>query len=88
MTVYSCVQLGTKPSSILHLRISFSWLVGLRELAGFETTAANLLSVPVYAWACLVTVAVGFLGDRIGHRAWINLYTLPSWSYYVDADLS
>ncbi|THH33543.1 hypothetical protein EUX98_g636 [Antrodiella citrinella] len=40
---------------------------------GFEATAANLLSVPVYAWACLVTVAIGFLGDRIGHRAWINL---------------
>lgn len=40
---------------------------------GFKATAANLLSVPVYAWACLVTIAIGFLGDRIGHRAWINL---------------
>ena len=41
---------------------------------GFKATPANLLSVPVYAWACIVTVAVGFLGDRIGHRALINLY--------------
>lgn len=40
---------------------------------GFKATPANLLSVPVYAWACIVTVAVGFLGDRIGHRAIINL---------------
>jgi len=40
---------------------------------GFKATAANLLSVPVYAWGCLVTVIVGFLGDRIGKRAYINL---------------
>ncbi|KAL4241787.1 MFS transporter superfamily protein [Abortiporus biennis] len=40
---------------------------------GFKATAANLLSVPVYAWACLVTVLIGFLGDRVGHRAYINL---------------
>ncbi|KAI0689566.1 MFS general substrate transporter [Cytidiella melzeri] len=39
----------------------------------FEATAANLLSVPVYAWACLVTVGIGFLGDRIGHRGILNL---------------
>jgi len=40
---------------------------------GYEATTANLLSVPVYVWACLVTVVVGFLGDRIGKRAGINL---------------
>ncbi|KAJ3558531.1 hypothetical protein NM688_g873 [Phlebia brevispora] len=40
---------------------------------GFEATVANLLSVPVYAWACIVTFGVGVLGDRIGHRAYINL---------------
>ncbi|KAI0080273.1 MFS general substrate transporter [Panus rudis PR-1116 ss-1] len=40
---------------------------------GFQATAANLLSVPVYAWACLVTVIIGFLGDRIGHRGYINM---------------
>ena len=45
-------------------------------LTGFEATAANLLSVPVYAWACLVTVGVGFLGDRIGYRGYINLYVV------------
>ncbi|KAI0348409.1 MFS general substrate transporter [Trametopsis cervina] len=39
----------------------------------FQATAANLLSVPVYAWACLITVCIGFLGDRIGHRGIINL---------------
>lgn len=40
---------------------------------GFQATAANLLSVPVYAWACLVTVCIGFLGDRIGNRGYINM---------------
>ena len=40
---------------------------------GFQATAANLLSVPVYAWACIVTVFIGFLGDRIGHRGYINM---------------
>ncbi|TRM66434.1 major facilitator superfamily domain-containing protein [Schizophyllum amplum] len=40
---------------------------------GYTATVANLLSVPVYVWACLVTVFIGFLGDRISHRAYINL---------------
>ncbi|KAI0001903.1 MFS general substrate transporter [Russula vinacea] len=43
---------------------------------GFEATAANLLSVPVYVWACLVTFAVSVLGDRLsprGYRGYINL---------------
>ncbi|KIY63727.1 MFS general substrate transporter [Cylindrobasidium torrendii FP15055 ss-10] len=40
---------------------------------GYTSTTANLLSVPVYAWGCLVTCVIGFLGDRIGHRAYINL---------------
>ncbi|KAI0274731.1 MFS general substrate transporter [Gloeopeniophorella convolvens] len=44
----------------------------LSEL-GFKATAANLLSVPVYAWACMVTCAIGFLGDRLGSRGFINL---------------
>lgn len=40
---------------------------------GYTSTTANLLSVPVYVWSCLVTVFVGFLGDRLGKRAMINL---------------
>lgn len=43
------------------------------SLTGFKATVANLLSVPVYAWACLVTTSIGFIGDRIGHRGYINL---------------
>ena len=41
---------------------------------GFKATAVNLLSVPVYAWACIMTVVVGFWGDRVKTRTWINLY--------------
>ncbi|KAI5118029.1 hypothetical protein M0805_004894 [Coniferiporia weirii] len=48
-------------------------LIYVRLLLGFEANKANLLSVPVYAWACLVTCVVGFLGDRIGQRAYINM---------------
>jgi len=40
---------------------------------GFKATDANLLSVPVYVWACLVTIFVGFMGDRYVKRAYINL---------------
>jgi hypothetical protein len=40
---------------------------------GYKATAANLLSVPVYAWACACTIAIGYLGDRVGHRGIINL---------------
>ncbi|KAK2461666.1 hypothetical protein APHAL10511_006129 [Amanita phalloides] len=40
---------------------------------GYTATVANLLSVPVYAWGCLVTCFIGFFGDRIGSRSWINL---------------
>jgi len=39
---------------------------------GFRATVANLLSVPVYAWGCLMTLVVGFAGDRIGSRSYIN----------------
>jgi len=40
---------------------------------GFRATAANLMSVPVYVLACLVTFLVGLLGDRLGHRGYISL---------------
>ncbi|KIM47889.1 hypothetical protein M413DRAFT_61871 [Hebeloma cylindrosporum] len=39
----------------------------------FRATEANLLSVPVYAWGCFLTCIIGFLGDRIGARSYINL---------------
>lgn len=40
---------------------------------GYQATVANLLSVPVYVWGCLVTCFIGFLGDRLlNSRSWIN----------------
>ncbi|RDB29414.1 hypothetical protein Hypma_015660 [Hypsizygus marmoreus] len=41
--------------------------------ASYKATQANLLSVPVYAWGCFMTCVIGFLGDRIGRRYYINL---------------
>jgi len=40
---------------------------------GFKSTPANLLTVPVYVCACIVTCLVGFSADRYGHRGWFNL---------------
>ncbi|TDL26740.1 MFS general substrate transporter [Rickenella mellea] len=40
---------------------------------GFQATRANLLTVPVYAFACLVTCCVGYLADKHGHRGYFNL---------------
>jgi len=40
---------------------------------GFKATAANLMTVPVFLWACMVAYAVGVFGDRFGHRGHINL---------------
>ncbi|KAJ3876174.1 MFS general substrate transporter [Lentinula edodes] len=47
---------------------------------GFKATPANLLTVPVYAFACLITCVVGFLADKWGRRGYFNLCVnfLPS----------
>ncbi|KAK7468766.1 hypothetical protein VKT23_003267 [Stygiomarasmius scandens] len=34
----------------------------------FAATAANLLSVPPYAWGCIMTVVIGLLGDHMKNR--------------------
>ncbi|KAF8159420.1 MFS general substrate transporter [Crassisporium funariophilum] len=41
----------------------------------FTATPANLLTVPVYCFACLITCGVGFMADRWGRRAYFNMYT-------------
>ncbi|KJA23556.1 hypothetical protein HYPSUDRAFT_201281 [Hypholoma sublateritium FD-334 SS-4] len=40
---------------------------------GFTATPANLLTVPVYALACVVTCGVGFLADRWSMRGYFNI---------------
>jgi MFS family permease len=35
---------------------------------GYSATPANLLTVPVYVFACIATCAAGFYGDRKGRR--------------------
>ncbi|ELU43982.1 MFS transporter [Rhizoctonia solani AG-1 IA] len=42
------------------------------DVSGYTATPANLLSVPVYAWACILTVGVGYMADRIGNRGVFN----------------
>ncbi|KAL1719583.1 major facilitator superfamily domain-containing protein [Schizophyllum commune] len=63
-----CMYAGLFAPSYLVFRLELT----LPAQLGYTATIANLLSVPVYVWACLVTLAIGFLGDRIGHRAYIN----------------
>lgn len=43
---------------------------------GFEATPANLLTVPIYVWACLLTCGVGFLADKYGHRGTFGVVCL------------
>jgi len=40
---------------------------------GFASTTANLLSVPPYAAATVLTVFVGWLADRTKQRGWCNI---------------
>ncbi|KAJ7117838.1 major facilitator superfamily domain-containing protein [Mycena epipterygia] len=40
---------------------------------GFKATPANLLTVPVYFFACCITCLVGLLADRYGHRGYFNI---------------
>ncbi|KAF9785564.1 MFS general substrate transporter [Thelephora terrestris] len=40
---------------------------------GFRATPANLLTVPVYIVACIVTCGVGFYADRKGRRGLLNI---------------
>ncbi|KAK0214779.1 MFS general substrate transporter [Armillaria fumosa] len=44
--------------------------------ASFSATPANLLTVPVYVFACIVTCTVGFFADRWGRRGYFNLVFL------------
>jgi predicted MFS family arabinose efflux permease len=43
---------------------------------GFTANPANLLTVPVYALACVSTCTVGFLADRWGQRGYLNILCL------------
>ncbi|TFY69332.1 hypothetical protein EVG20_g3195 [Dentipellis fragilis] len=43
---------------------------------GFKATAANLLTVPVYAFACIMTCLVGWFADRKGQRGLLNILFL------------
>ena len=42
---------------------------------GYSSTRANLLSVPPYAAAAVMTVAVGFMADRTHQRGLFNICT-------------
>ncbi|KAL0576229.1 hypothetical protein V5O48_005739 [Marasmius crinis-equi] len=43
------------------------------EQLGFRATKANLLTVPVYVFACIITCLVGFIADRKGRRGYLNI---------------
>ncbi|CCM02520.1 uncharacterized protein FIBRA_04622 [Fibroporia radiculosa] len=40
---------------------------------GYTATPANLLTVPVYVCACIVTCGVGFVADKYGGRGYLNI---------------
>ncbi len=67
------------PSLALHSLVrpegypNFRRDVRIKFLLGFSATPANLLTVPVYVFACIVTCGVGFFADRWGRRGYFNL---------------
>ncbi|KAK0489178.1 major facilitator superfamily domain-containing protein [Armillaria novae-zelandiae] len=52
---------------------------------GYTATHANLLTVPIYVLACIVTCIVGFLGDRRGQRGYLNImfFSLGAAGYII-----
>ncbi|TFK30775.1 MFS general substrate transporter [Coprinopsis marcescibilis] len=38
----------------------------------YMATQANLLSVPVYVWGCIMTCVIGYLSDKFGRRVYWN----------------
>ncbi|KNG49198.1 pantothenate transporter liz1 [Stemphylium lycopersici] len=42
---------------------------------GYTSTTANLLSVPPYAIAAVITVVVGYVADRTQQRGYCNMFT-------------
>lgn len=45
---------------------------------GFKATAANLLSVPIYTFAGILTCVVGYYADKLGNRGYFNLGCLAA----------
>ncbi len=48
-------------------------MICLSDSSGYTATRANLLTVPIYVFACIVTCIVGFFGDRRGQRGYLNM---------------
>lgn len=49
------------------------FLPSIINALGYESTTANLLSVPPYAAAAIVTILVGWFADRTALRGWTNI---------------
>ena len=47
---------------------------------GYTATRANLLSVPVYAVACVFTVGVAYIADKHQQRGYLNMCASSSHS--------
>ncbi|KAG7093043.1 hypothetical protein E1B28_009337 [Marasmius oreades] len=55
-------------SSVMPHYTFLLFLPSIISQLGFKATAANLLTVPVYVFACIVTCVVGYLSDRCRRR--------------------
>jgi MFS family permease len=51
------------------------FLPSIIQQLGYSSTKANLLSVPPYAAAAILTVFIGYLADRTSARGWCNIGT-------------
>ncbi|KAK0214784.1 MFS general substrate transporter [Armillaria fumosa] len=57
----------------------------LLSIGCYKATRANLLTVPVYVFACIVTCIVGFFSDRWGQRGYLNImfFSLGAAGYII-----
>ncbi|OMP81323.1 putative transporter [Diplodia seriata] len=56
-----------------HFLPAATWVDAANSELGYASTTANLLSVPPYAVAAILTVAVGWLADRTRLRGYCNI---------------
>lgn len=61
------------------------FLPSIIDELGYKATRANLLTVPVYVFACIVTCIVGFFSDRWGQRGYLNIifFSLGAAGYII-----
>ncbi|KAK0188655.1 MFS general substrate transporter [Armillaria mellea] len=79
------VGMMTFAGSAMPLYAFSLFLPSIINEVSYKATRANLLTVPVYVFACIVTCIVGFFSDRWGRRGYLNIifFSLGAAGYII-----